>query len=378
MTSFDEVAVAVPSMQFDLKPVYPLSKLRDKVVSVSGGDVTNGGAFFSVFTTDDPDSEVTFRSVERGRYIAGFDSVPGMGLAMPVKPTGNQTIEFGYSDFENGLVIGYDANGIYSRLYKGGVAVETNRREDWVNPLFGAFDPANMTIYRMPFRWYGSGPFRIKISTLQPDGQGDATVADVLGNSGGSEPVTDEANNPIAVRIKNNGTAKALSCRVAGRQFITQGDYNPKRRNISEVRYQQSVGTEDFLPLIAMRQKSGSYKSISVRLQSVDLAVAGENIEWQIRSCATDLTGDTWVNPRFTESGHESAIEFNTTATAAGNGIQIAWGLAVAGQGNRSGSEDRDLPDLDLPGDQCPVVLCARAITGTATVTSVFTLKEEW
>lgn len=39
MTSFDEIAVAVPASQFDLKSIYPLSVIRDIVATASSGAV---------------------------------------------------------------------------------------------------------------------------------------------------------------------------------------------------------------------------------------------------------------------------------------------------------------------------------------------------
>ena len=40
MTSFDEMAVSVPKLQFDLKSVYPISQIRDLVSGINGGNVT--------------------------------------------------------------------------------------------------------------------------------------------------------------------------------------------------------------------------------------------------------------------------------------------------------------------------------------------------
>lgn len=377
MTSFDELSVASHTSQFDLKSTYPISAIRDKTVVENDGTVAQSVGEFVISTSTNAASTAIFRSVERGRYVAGFDAVPGMGIRVITPPTGNQEIEWGCTDFTNGYAVGIDADGMFTRLYSGGTVVSERRREDWINPATAILDPEKVTIYRMPFRWYGSGPYQLMVTQVDQFGRGTMLHVDTTEGTGDA-PVTQDPNQPLAVRARNLGTAAACSVALMGRQFHVAGQSNPTRRVIGDYRLSQSVGTT-FVPLIAFRQKNGIYATISTKLAGAEIQT-DTDLLWQIRVFPT-LTGGTWVNPPFTESGVETALEFNVSATAIEGGIQV-WpgGLVSAGGGNRSGLVATDLPSLDLPSEVSGdiVCLCARSISGTATVSSVFRAREDW
>lgn len=77
----------------------------------------------------------------------------------------------------------------------------------------------------------------------------------------------------------------------------------------------------------------------------------------------------------------DSAVEFSTSLTGydAGTGECLLTDLVTAGGSgvNKSGGES--WPGLDLPvARRRPVVLVARADTGTATVTALLRSLEEW
>jgi hypothetical protein len=373
MTSFNEVQVAVPQTQIDLKSVYPLSQIRDSVTATEG-TVTNSEGAFLLTANAHEDADVYLRSVERGRYVAGFDAVAGIALKIPTRPTGNQTIEWGYTDFENGFVVGEDADGLYTAVYRNGEKILVKRRSEWINPLTDEINPANLTVYRIPFRWYGRGPIKLTIAT-ELGRTGEITVADStsLEDSG---PITLDPNQPLSVRIKNNGTESGLTAHVYGRHFYVLGDYRPDVRVTSDTRIAQSVSTT-FVPLIAYREKTGLYSTISNRLQDIQLLVASNDLIWQIR-LLPDITGGTFVDPPNTNGGVETSLESNISATAITGGLAIYTGLAQSGSGGNPVALASSLPQIDLPPNPGVFALCARSVSGTATVTSVFNVREQW
>ena len=377
-SSFDETAVVEPRSLFDLKSVYPLSKFRDSVIAENGGFVTQSEGQFIVSTTDDAGSSVIFQSVERARYVAGFDGVPGMAVALNALPTGNQVVEWGNTDFENGFVVGVDAEGMFTRLYSGGEVVKTRRRNEWNSPRLAELDPLDVRVYRMPYRWYASGPYRLMIDHYDEKDTPTVLPVDVMTREDTTKPITEDPNQPISLRIQNNGTASPLTARVMGRQYFVMGDYNPDKRIIGERRFTQTVDTTP-VPLIAFRQKPGIYNSVSIKIGGIDLLVSGADIFFDVRVFA-DITGGEWISPRLTDNGVESAVEFNVSADSiAGSGLQI-WGggLVGEGQGKRSSLQSVELPSLDLPGDGEVICLTAQAISGSATVSSVLKVNEEW
>ena len=379
-SSFDEVAVSVPTMLFDLKSIYPLSALRDITMTTAGGTVTQADAEFSVSTDGDGSSEAVLQSSERARYVAGYDGVAGVAIRVASMPVGNQEIEWGNTDFQNGLAIGIDAGGMFIRLYSGGDVVVEQRRSEWLYPRPEDLDPQETNVYRIQYRWYGTGPYRVAISGIDDFGRGvSLPIASVQGDRQG--PVTLDPNQPIAVRARNQGTTgNPLDVRVMGRQYFVMGDYEPDKRIIGEYRFAQEVGT-DFVPLIAFRGRGGVFRSVSRKLSGSSISASGGDVFWQIR-LFSGITGGEWAAPRNTDGGAESATEFNVGATAVdGEGVQIFGGdFAVSGQGNSSRIASAELPTLDVPSaaDADVVALVARSISGTATVSSALRVQEEW
>lgn len=380
MTSFDELFIASAYSLFDLKSIYPISALRDRVTTASGGTVTQAAAEFSVVTDNTGASEASLQSVERARYVAGHDGLAGIAVRVEGMPTGNQEIEWGNTDFQNGLAIGIDANGMFVRLYSGGSVVEEQRRGDWLNARTDELDPQRTTIYRIQYRWYGAGPFRVSVSGTEPSGRGTKLSLTTVKGNIASGPVTQDPNQPITVRARNLGTTgNPLDVRVMGRQYFVLGDYNPNRRVIGEYRLGQSIGTS-FVPLIAYRPRLGIYRSVSRKLSGMSITASGDDVLWQIRLYSA-ITGGSWAAPSDTDSGAESAVEVNASATSLTGGVQIFGGDFIsAGSGRTSTANNTDLPTLDLPSESASdiVVLCGRAVSSNATVNSIFRLAEEW
>lgn len=379
MTSFDELSVASIETRIDLKSVYPISQQRDRITAASGGGVTKGNGVFVVATTADANSEVTFRSVERGRYIAGIDSVAGLGVALPTQPTGNQEIEWGYTDFKNGFVAGYDATGVYMATYLGGTRSAKIYQPDWnINKaLAGAFifDPTEMNIYRFAFRWYGRGPV-----TLELAGEEDYTTRKIRLNQIKAENgklITEDPNQPLSMRIKNNGTASAITAQLAGRNFGIRGKNIPELRESGALRKAVTVGTDDWVPLVSARHKNGTHETISTRLGGISI-LTNNDLEFRVIILGS-LTGASFVNPELSDTGAESCMEYDISATAVTGGISMTRpSIAMGGAGNRTDLRVADLPTLELPDNQQVICLAARALTTSATVTATLAIREEW
>lgn len=379
MTSFDELSVASIETRIDLKSVYPISQQRDRITASNGGGVTKGDGVFVVATTADADSEVTFRSVERGRYIAGIDAVAGLGVALPTQPTGNQEIEWGYTDFNNGFVAGYDATGVYMATYLGGTRSAKVYQSAWnVNKaLTGAFvfDPTEMNIYRFAFRWYGRGPV-----TLELAGEEGFTTRKIRLNQVKAENgklITEDPNQPLSMRIKNNGTASAITAELAGRNFGIRGHNIPELRESGALRKAVAVGTDDWVPLVSARHKNGTHETISTRLGGISI-LTNNDIEFRVIILGS-LTGASFVNPELSDTGAESCMEYDISATALTGGISMTRpNIAIGGSGNRTDLLVADLPTLELPDNQQVVCLAARALTTSATVTATLAIREEW
>lgn len=368
-----ETAEAWPIIS--LKSNYGLSELRDFTTVTGSGAVSNtiGDGTYSVSTGATASSTASLSSVERGRYSAGTVAISGSGVRIPTLPTGEQVARWGYFDADDGFGFGIDADGMFLFRRKGGVDTVV-RREDWDDPLDGtgfsgkSIEPTKLHVYRIPFRWYGSGPAWFEVSTSD---EMDLITCHTFSDNDGV--IINDPNLPITVETENGATAADMTAEVAGRQFSIMGRYDPNRRVTSEYRLARSVGTT-FVPLISFDQKT-DYASVSVKLSGLDLVVTGAAIIWQLRVGST-LTGATFGAPSDTPAT-ETALEFDKVATAISGGQAIYTGTAEDGFGGSAASSARELPELDMP-DREPVTLCARSVSGTATVTSVLRAREDW
>lgn len=367
-TSFNELTVSNAKSLFDLKSIYGISELRDEIDVTGTGAVTNQDGLYTISSGSTAGSTASLTSVDRGRYVAGFEAVPGIAIALPRMPVGDEVARWGYFDENEGFGTGVDANGFFTFLRYGGVE-RTHRRELWSEKLSGLIDDGYIHIYRYPFRWYGSGPVRFEVSEQTNPLSPDLLTYDAFTPEVG-ESITKNSNLKIRAEVEGGDN---FSIKVGGRQFFVQGNYNPIPRFSSEYRLAQSVGTS-FVPLISCKQTTGILQAVSCKLEALSLLVSGASVIVQIRIGATVI--EPIAEPNDIPSG-ESAMLWNTTDTTMTGGFKIWEGLVADGQGNSFSSMKEALPSLALPDNEI-ITLCARSFSGTATVNSVFSIKEEW
>lgn len=368
-TGFNELIVSNATPLIDLKSIYGVSNLRDRVTTTGSGAVTTERGLYKVSTGATASSTAKLSSVEFGRYVAGFESTAGVGVLLSRLPTGNEVGRWGYYDTNNGFGFGVDASGLFTFIRSGGVE-RVHRQPEWFNSYSVNLDTLN--IYRIPFRWYGSGPAKYEVSGTDSDGNAELVTIDFFEAVAG-QPLTENPNLPITVEVTNGGDATDFALFVGGRQFFVQGDYKPNRRITEQHRFEVSVGTTP-IPLVSWRQKAG-FESVSVKLEGQIVIASGANVHYTVRVGGT-LTGANFIAPDLI-SPSETALEFDSAATAISGGQKIFAGLIASGSGNAAGSSSQTAPELDIPKDQI-LTLVARTISGTATVSAVLKAREEW
>jgi hypothetical protein len=73
------------------------------------------------------------------------------------------------------------------------------------------------------------------------------------------------------------------------------------------------------------------------------------------------------------------ALEVDIAATAITGGQKIESGVVATGGlgANQAGGASNDSYSLEIPGTE-EITRCARALTGTAIITSLLGMEEEW
>lgn len=352
----------------ELKSIYGTSILRDKVILTGAASLDETGPEI-ILNANGATARVN--SAERGRYLSGSIGVAGLGTRIVALPSqSGDYAEWGYFNDNNGFGFGVDLDGVYIWVQRGGAIVEKTYQQDWnVDKLDGTgpsganIDLEDGNVFQLPFLWYGYGSIRFEIIERQT--LYDRKISAHSSSFRGSVSVNDP-NLPISVRCAGN-----CSIAIGGRQYGVYGRYEPSRRIVSDVRINRSVSTA-FVPLVSFRDKGGTFESVSIKLQGLDI-LTEEDLVISIRINST-LTGADFRDP---PDHTETATEYDISATAITGGEQIFLDLAAGAVGATSTLTTTQLPKLDIPVDSV-VTVCARTVSGTASVTTVLRDRQEW
>ena len=233
----------------------------------------------------------TLDSSERGRYEAGFAGEAGIGIRLPVAPTGTQVVRWGLFDDQNGAFFGQNvANGIFVAIRRAGldtIIPQTSWNVDKLNgsgPSGATLTLSKGNIFQIVFTWYGYGVIEFRVVIPDPTTLAQEVITVNRFSPTGQTSFADP-NLPLRAQISNNGTASAISLFVGGRQYSIIGNYNPTFRITSERRQVTATGT--LTPIISFQRKavfpagSGRSNSVSVKLEGIDL-VTSADIYYQI------------------------------------------------------------------------------------------------
>lgn len=376
---FDELITTERTPLMELNPALGLTVLRDTATEVNTGTVTNTGGEFVVATGTTTASTAELQTVERGRYYPGTAAQAGLGVRLPDTFTGTANAEWGYFGDTDGFGFGVDSTNDYVFYTRASTKVKVYQDAWNVDVMDGTgisgavLDQTDGNIYQITFSWYGYGVIEWYVVMDAVNG----TQVPILVHR--YRPTTinsiQNPNQPITVKVDNGDTTTDYTVYVGGRQFSIYGRYIPSLRRTQETRVaQSSVGTT-FVPLITFRRKTG-FNSFPVKFHEVNLITDG-SLVWEIR-IGGSLTGASFgavTNVPTTET----ALEVDIAATAITGGQKIESGLAAtSGSGKKeSGGFANDSFSIEIPTTE-EVTLCARTLTGTATVTSLLGMEEEW
>lgn len=382
-SQFNEQLMVEDTQQINLKSIYGLTLLRDIKSETGSATVTNNNVEYRLQTTASGPDVAILDSAERGRYVAGQDSVAGIGIRVSDTPTGNQYAQWGYYDDNDGFGFGVDATGIY--VFSRSATTDTKvYQTNWnADKLDGTGDSgytlslADGHIFHVNFSWYGFGGIEFSVFTFDTNNNKQTeTIAHRLRVTGSVS--IQNPNLPLRVEVNNNGTADAFdSVYVGGRQFSTRGNYSPYTRTTGQERTSVgSITSSTYLPIVTLRRKTGVFEHTSVRPQGFDLDI-NQSVYAELRVNGS-LTGASYATPTdYTAS--ETAVEADISATAITGGEVVWKGLIRAtGSGpSAGGGASVPIAEVDFVANQ-PLTLCLKAVSTTATASACLRVVEEW
>lgn len=379
-TTFNESKFAEKTQQFILNSSIPLSNQRDNQVVSNNGSILKQASEYRLRASTDSGSIALLESAQRGNYISGNEAEAGMGVRIPVQPTGDAFVRWGYFKKNNGDVTGfyfrYDKDGLWVVIEDEGVIVHEKKQSEWnshtfSNELgFGELEPSEGNIYQIAFAYYGYGAITWQVSNqISYDRFNVIPVhkKKIKGATSISEP-----NLPISIEVNSGTTGVELDAYIAGRQFSTYGKETPVERSVGDYRIEQSGVSTTLVPTVSFKEKEG-FKNILVTLSNISF-LSDSDMVYEIRVNA-DLTGaDFGIPDGYLDS--EVATQWDTSATAMTGGESIKVGLIEGG--NRTNLTFNELPERPVFEDSVFTVGVKRLSGTNGTVTSSFEVKEVW
>jgi len=388
-SQFNELVVSQKTPIVELTSVYGLSALRDAVTTVGGGSVTNNATEYNLTNTANGTDSSILESVLRGRYEPGFAGEAGIGVRIPLLPTGSQIGRWGFFDGQNGAFFGVNSTNVFVVIRRGGTDT-TIPQSSWnVDPLDGT-GPSGATlnlskgnIFNILFTWYGYGVVEFRVVIPDPSTLAQEVITVHRFSPTGQTSFIDP-NLPLRAQIDNNGTAAEFSLFVGGRQYSIIGKYDPTFRVTSERRRISNV-TSTLTPVISFTRKavfpSGSARTNSVQVNLEELnIISSVDLSYQVLVGGT-LNGSFVNFPTATTiiPDSETALLVNNSSTAITGGEVVFQGVTGGGSGSTRILASSELLDFTLPENQV-VTLAVTNIGGggSNTVDVVFRVTESW
>lgn len=361
---------------------------RDNRIDVSSENPLSDQAdfFTSGVSHDEPNSRYRIRAnastesletIDSMQYTPGYIAEVGISLQIPVAPTGNQEVRWGYFDSSDGVYFGWDSEGIFIERLRNGTREGKTYEEEWSSgaTVDVAQELQNGTIALIELALYNYGNIGFDIYNQNPDT--NALQANKVHNEDveGSTTLSSQ-DNPIRVEVSNPDTTD-FDVFVADRQATVRGQFTPNRRIKGERRTSVSLSGTTFVPILSFRRKDG-FETINTEL--FDLATKPDSdIYLQVREDAGSTTDADYATPTDV-SASETGVEVDTTPSASiGDGYFVYQTQLDGGKKNEEAFNRLEDVDLQLKNSR-PMTVFARTVSATGGNLTSFNLNwaENW
>lgn len=372
-------------VRLDVKSLFGVSLLRDRVAQQGGGLVENpvSASEYRLYVSSDG-GLAHLRTRERGEYVAGVTAESGIGVRVTNDPfTGNQIFRWGYFDANNGMYFQKDANGLRVVIKRDGVVTLDVPQASWnVDSLDGngpshyTLDTSSGNIYHIMYTWYGYGAIAFKVVVKNG---GNQFVQSVHIHAPDRETSIKSPNLPINAELSNENvtdptTTTPIEAFVAGRQYSIIGNVDNASARVSNAYVLNASVPDDgaFHSILNVRRRA-NYIGNPVRILSFELLTNGTAVE-QIRLNGVDFGSQTTnfaVLPDTAAS--ETSLEQDTSATTVSGGVVLYNAFANYGQNKNAVTELTTKLEEDDAFN-----VCVRAFDGAITCSAIVRLQERW
>jgi len=352
LSPFDRVLTSEETVLIEIKPGMGVSRLRDVTQTVGAASVVNdiGSAEYKLQARG-PGARALLRSAERGRYVAGMAAEVGIGGHLEAPLGAGQSLKFGLFDDQNGFYFEISNHDLSVNVLKDGVVTCIPRNQFNVDQMIGTGDskiylnPSKGYIWMIRFSWYGYGIVEFAVATDDPFGEQHIYAMHRYYSQ--VRASVSVPNLPLSVLLETGSDILAdqtCGAFITGRKYSVLGKYTPTIRANSAHRTFSQMADGRF-PVMSIRKKAGFVGS-PVTLESVESYSGDAVVIIQVRT-GMELTGAQWGNVPDQVSS-ETAVEYDSSATAATGGIVVFQGFVRTGAATNVASiADFYLTDAD-------------------------------
>ena len=361
---------------------------RDNRISISAETpISAQQDFATAGVTHDP-SESRYRiransgtesleTVDGLQYTPGYIAEIGIALQIPVAPTDDQEVRWGYWDGDEGAYFGWDSTGVFVETQRNGTRQGKVYKDEWNNQA--SIDAEQVlidgTISRLELALYNYGTVGYELYD-RDDSTKQLEPEIIHREDTGGDTTLSKQDNPVRVEV-DNPDGSDFDVFVADRQATVRGQFTPNRRIKGERRTGVSLSGTTWVPVLSFRRKE-LFKTINTDL--FDLSVKpDEDIFMQVREDAGSTADDDYAAPQNVDA-NETAVEVDTSPTASiSDGYYAFQTQFDGGQNNRSVLGRLDNVDLELKNAR-PMTVFARTVSATGGELTAFNTNwaENW
>lgn len=390
-TTFNEIISATNNSVFTVKPTWGVSELRDTVYPTGALGVTEVSGELKLVTVplSSNNNYCQIQTLNRGQYVPGSIGEVGVGIRIPVAPTGDQEAMWGYYDSQNGFGFGANRSGVYTFYRTSAVTTKTYQPAWNTNTLMtgGVNRPLTLSdgnIFQVRFGWYGYSTIEYDILTYNSSNlQRSLTPVnklDIFGSMSIADP-----NQPITVTITGGASDDQFAVYLGGRKMsLIGGELNTNFRPVREIisNFTITAAQNVWQPIMAMHVEpthGPSNRSNSVQVIYRGFEAASDNPTQMMVTFGGTITGTPdWGAPTLwtpEETATLTRVAGSLTGVITGYPINYAL-LPTSNQARVSLNE----VDENLPlGQTTEVILWTRRTSSSATtVSAVLRWDEQW
>jgi hypothetical protein len=213
--------------------------------------------------------------------------------------TGDQYVQWGYYDEENGFGFGIDSTGLYVFYRRDGSDTKIYR-SNWSNdPMDGTglsgydVDPTELMIWQIDYTWYGAGEIawylnkRVEDFVSPRNNRQLLNVYDPVEDNNFQGPSLLQPDLPFTVEANNGSTTEDVGITVTGRAFrrLDQEGVLQRRSPVESIVDYSNLTQGAFEPVIGLTKKetyNGFPNQVDTRILGYDW-VSTEDCTFRLR-----------------------------------------------------------------------------------------------